>query len=58
MAEKVWMVHVETWEMKLMYVVDAKEAVHLGDYIYAPVGGYDPPTPRQRPTERSTETAA
>jgi hypothetical protein len=57
MAEKVWVVHLETWELRLMYAVDAREAVQLGDYAYAPVGGYDPPRsprgaleqPRQAP---------
>ena len=45
MAERIWMVDVTTYEMRLMYVVDAKEAVRLGDYATAPVGGYDPPQP-------------
>ena len=45
MAHKVWVVHLETWELRLMYAVDAREAVRLGDYAYAPVGGYDPPRP-------------
>jgi hypothetical protein len=47
MAEHVWMVDRTTWQMQLMWAVDAKEAVRLGDYAYAPVGGYDPPQPRQ-----------
>ena len=38
MADKVWVVHLETWELRLMYTVDAREAVRLGDYAYAPVG--------------------
>ena len=47
MAEKLWVVHLETWELRLMWAVDAREAVRLGDYAYAPVGGYDPPRPRR-----------
>ena len=43
--EQVWAVSVQTWAMTLMWPVDAKEAVRLGDYVLAPVGGYDPPTP-------------
>jgi len=42
-------VHTTTWEMRLMYTVDAREAVGLGDYAYAPVGGYAPPKPRSQP---------
>jgi hypothetical protein len=41
--EQIWVVHTTTWTMQLMWPVDAKEAVRLGDYAYAPVGGYDPP---------------
>lgn len=57
MAEKVWMVHVQTWEMQLMFAVDAKEAVRLGDYAYAPVGGYDPPTEARSAPERPRQAA-
>ncbi len=46
---KVWVVHTTTWEMRLMYTVDAKEAIRLGDYASAPVGGYAPPEPRSQP---------
>ena len=49
MAEKVWVVERTTWELRLMYTVDAREAVGLGDYAYAPVGGYAPPKPRSQP---------
>jgi hypothetical protein len=58
MAEKVWMVHVETGQMQLMYPVDAKEAVRLGDYAYAPVGGYDPPTAKAQPEARPRKAVA
>jgi hypothetical protein len=57
MAERVWVVHVETYEMRLMHAVDAREAVRLGDYAYAPVGGYDPPTPT-RQSQAPPRTAA
>jgi hypothetical protein len=57
MAERVWVVHLETWEMQLMHAVDAKEAVRIGDYAYAPVGGYDPPTPTRRAPERPRQAA-
>ena len=30
MAEKVWVVHRDTWEMRLMYAVDARDAVRAG----------------------------
>jgi hypothetical protein len=46
MSEHIWVVHRKTWEMQLMWAVDAREAVRIGDYAYAPVGGYDPPQPR------------
>jgi hypothetical protein len=58
MAQQVWMVHVETWELRLMYAVDAREAVRLGDYAYAPVGGYDPPTPARQPQAQPRKAAA
>jgi hypothetical protein len=45
--EKVWVVHRTTWQMQLMWPVDAREAIAIGDYAYAPVGGYDPPQPRK-----------
>jgi hypothetical protein len=58
MAERVWVVHLETLEMRLMHAVDAKEAVRLGDYATAPVGGYDPPTPtRSAPAQPRKEAA-
>jgi hypothetical protein len=44
--------------MRLMYAVDAKEAVRLGDYAYAPVGGYAPPQPTVRRDEERPRTAA
>jgi hypothetical protein len=56
MAQHVWMVHVETYEMRLMYTVDAKEAVRLGDYVAAPVGGYAPP--QVPPREEAPRTVA
>jgi hypothetical protein len=55
MAERVWVVHLQTWELRLMYAVDAREAVRIGDYAYAPVGGYDPPRP---PVERPRKAVA
>jgi hypothetical protein len=58
MAEKVWVVHLESWAMQLMWPVDAREAIRLGDYAYAPVGGYDPPTPPVRQAEPRPEQAA
>jgi hypothetical protein len=58
MAEKVWMVEVQTWELRLMYPVDAKEAVRLGDYAYAPVGGYDLPSEARSAPERPRTVAA
>ena len=59
MADKVWVVPLETWAMVLMYAVDAREAVRLGDYAYAPVGGYDPPRPpRGAATEPRKASAA
>jgi hypothetical protein len=57
MAQHVWMVHVETYELRLMYAVDAQEAVRIGDYAYAPVGGYAPP-PAQQPREEPPRTVA
>ena len=56
MAEKIWVVHLETWAMQLMYMVDAREAVAMGDYAYAPVGGYDPP--KSTAVERPRKAAA
>jgi hypothetical protein len=58
MTKKIWMVHLTTWEMRLMWVVDAKEAVRLGDYAYAPVGGTDPPTGMRQPSVPPWKTAA
>jgi hypothetical protein len=58
MAQHVWMVHLETWELRLMSSVDAKEAVRLGDDRSAPVGGYDPPQPQPRDEARLREVAA
>lgn len=58
MAERVWVVHLQTWELRLMYAVDAREAVHLGDYAYAPVGGYDPPRPPRPAAERPHKAVA
>ena len=58
MAQQVWVVHVETYEMRLMYTVDAREAVRLGDYALAPVGGYDPPQPARQPREQPRTQAA
>ena len=55
MAEKVWMVHLHTFELCLMYAVDAREAVRRGDYAYAPVGGYDPPRPPRDKIEQPRE---
>jgi hypothetical protein len=57
-AEKVWVVHRETWELRLMRPVDAKEAVRLGDYLLAPVGGYEPPHAPARQAEPQPEQAA
>ena len=58
MAEKIWVVSVQTWEMQLMWKIDAREAVRLGDYAYAPVGGYDPPKAPVRQAEPRPEQAA
>ena len=58
MAEKVWMVHLHTFELRLMYAVDAREAVRLGDYAYAPVGGYDPPRPPRGKVEQPRQASA
>ena len=30
--EQIWVVHTRTWAMQLMWQVDAKEAIRLGDY--------------------------
>ena len=43
-----------------MYTVDAREAVRLGEYAYAPVGGPEPPRSPQgaaRPTGRKAAAA-
>jgi hypothetical protein len=58
MAEHVWVVHVTTFEMRLMYAIDAREAVQLGDYAYAPVGGYDPPPSPPPDVERPRKAVA
>ena len=58
MADKVWVVHLETWELRLMYTVDAREAVRLGDYAYAPVGGPEPPRPPPGAARQSRKAAA
>jgi hypothetical protein len=47
--EKVWVVELKTWQLRLMYAIDAREATLIGDYVLAPVGGYDPPVPRPQP---------
>ena len=59
MAERVWMVDTATWQLRLMWGIDAKEALRLG-YQYAPVGGVDPPTPPDpvRQAEPRPEQAA
>ena len=58
MAERIWVVHRKTWRMQLMWQVDAREAVRLGDYAYAPVGGYDPPPAPVGPDARPAKEAA
>jgi hypothetical protein len=57
-AEQVWVYERATWAMRLMHSVDAREAVQIGDYAYAPVGGYAPPQPTVQREERPREAAA
>jgi hypothetical protein len=40
---RVWVIDLETCAPLLMWAIDAKEAVALGDYDYAPVRGDAPP---------------